>query len=186
MRRHRIIALTSMAVTILLLPSACRDEVPTAIALGVSNPAVTGSRSTVAEASEVSDVILGCVNNGSGTIKIVASSEACTTNETVVAWGIEGPAGPSGPSGPAGAAGATNVQVFSVQTSGASGRVFCPAGMKVTGGGATSTVPSVPLIQNHPIDHTGVNATGTHIAGWQGATVNWSAPVQVFVICASP
>ena len=56
----------------------------------------------------------------------------------------------------------------------------------VVGGGAASLSTNVPLIQNLPIDVTGANANGTSAAGWQAAALNFSAVVQVFVICAAP
>src|SRR5687767_15140895 len=63
--------------------------------------------------------IHSCVNNSSGTIKIVGPNDTCKNNETAVDWdadggtGATGPAGPTGatgPQGPAGPAGATGPQ----------------------------------------------------------------------------
>ncbi|MGE0686939.1 MAG: hypothetical protein AB7P33_09360 [Dehalococcoidia bacterium] len=49
--------------------------------------------------------IHACVNNSSGTIKIVGVSDGCKNNETALDWNIQGVAGPAGAAGPAGPAG---------------------------------------------------------------------------------
>ena len=41
----------------------------------------------------------------SGSARIVASSESCKSNETMVEWNVTGPQGPQGPEGPAGPSG---------------------------------------------------------------------------------
>src|SRR5687768_10035925 len=47
-----------------------------------------------------------CVNNGSGTIKIVSPTTTCGNNEVPLDWNAEGPAGTGGPTGATGATGA--------------------------------------------------------------------------------
>lgn len=59
------------------------------------------SAATTAE-SQAGDVIHGCVNRGSLSVRIVSSGDACRSNEAPVQWNVEGPAGPQGPAGPAG------------------------------------------------------------------------------------
>lgn len=57
--------------------------------------------------------IYACVNNNSGTPKIVSASEVCANNHTRVVWnqqGIQGVAGIAGSQGPAGATGAAGAQ----------------------------------------------------------------------------
>lgn len=54
--------------------------------------------------------IFACVNNSSGTIKIVAAGTICDNGGTLFSWNTQGPIGPQGPQGPAGAAGATGAQ----------------------------------------------------------------------------
>ena len=52
--------------------------------------------------------IHSCVNNSSGTIKIVGANDNCNNNESALDWnitGVAGPAGAEGPQGPAGAPG---------------------------------------------------------------------------------
>ena len=60
-----------------------------------------------------------CVNNSSGTIKMVDENKACSNNEVKISWnqvgpkgdtGATGPAGPQGPKGDTGAAGPTGPQ----------------------------------------------------------------------------
>lgn len=58
-------------------------------------------------------LIHSCINNSSGTIKIVSATGACGNNEMSVDWnqqGIQGPAGPAGPQGPVGPAGPPGAQ----------------------------------------------------------------------------
>jgi hypothetical protein len=56
-------------------------------------------------------VIYACVNNSSGTVKIVGAADTCPTNWTALSWnqqgatGASGATGPTGPAGPAGAQG---------------------------------------------------------------------------------
>lgn len=190
----RTLIVASIAAIISLSPAGCGRDAPTANlkAGGGSQDAVAPGRSssaTVLSATPgvIPQVIYGCVNKSSGTIKIADDKDSCTQNEALLAWNIQGPAGPPGPLGPMGPAGATNIRAYSQQaTGGTAQRIFCPAGTRVVSGGAYSTSPNTPLIQNFPIDQTGANANGSDIAGWQGATLNFSAPVVVFVLCANP
>ena len=55
-------------------------------------------------------LIYACVNNSSGTIKVVSATSTCANNEIMLVWngeGAQGPAGPTGPTGPTGATGPT-------------------------------------------------------------------------------
>ncbi|HMB81873.1 MAG TPA: hypothetical protein VKI43_17485 [Vicinamibacterales bacterium] len=55
-------------------------------------------------------VIIACVHNNTGDVRIVANAAQCHPNEVAVTWNKKGPTGPTGPTGPAGpqgAAGAT-------------------------------------------------------------------------------
>lgn len=62
--------------------------------------------------------IYACVNNNSGTIRVVAPGATCENSATLFVWntigpigpqGPQGPAGPAGPQGPAGGTGATGL-----------------------------------------------------------------------------
>jgi hypothetical protein len=44
----------------------------------------------------------GCVNNGSGILRVIQPGESCRSNETAISWNQTGPAGPAGSAGPAG------------------------------------------------------------------------------------
>ena len=54
--------------------------------------------------------IYACVNNNSGTIRIITENSLCTSNEQLLAWNIEGPPGPAGPAGATGPAGSDGAQ----------------------------------------------------------------------------
>jgi hypothetical protein len=41
----------------------------------------------------------GCVNNGSGILRVIQPGESCRSNETQITWSQRGPAGPAGPAG---------------------------------------------------------------------------------------
>jgi hypothetical protein len=70
--------------------------------------AVAAASPNQADAQEA--VIYACVNNGSGTIRIVSPLAVCRGNDIPLTWnavGVEGPEGPEGPAGPEGPPGAT-------------------------------------------------------------------------------
>jgi hypothetical protein len=46
-----------------------------------------------------------CVNNSSGTIKMVGAGDSCRNNEHLIVWNNRGPTGPTGPQGPPGETG---------------------------------------------------------------------------------
>lgn len=50
---------------------------------------------------------IGCVNNDSGTLRVVSESGQCHNNETEINWNRSGPAGPMGPKGEKGDKGDT-------------------------------------------------------------------------------
>lgn len=190
----RTLFVASIAAIISLSLAGCGQDAPTGSLKpnGGSEDAANMGRSSSASilsatSGAIPQVIYGCVNKSSGTIKITDDKDSCAQNEALLAWNIQGPAGPPGPVGPMGAPGARNIRAYWQQSTGGNAqRVFCPTGTSVVSGGAASTAPNVPLIQNFPIDATGANANGSNIAGWQGATLNFSVPVNVFVLCASP
>jgi hypothetical protein len=55
-------------------------------------------------------VIMACVNNSSGTLKIVASQGDCKSNERLLQLNVAGPQGPAGAQGPQGPTGAQGPQ----------------------------------------------------------------------------
>lgn len=84
------------------------------LAMAIMVAAAIIGTSTVGLATAVTTgLIYACVNNGSGTIKVVSATTTCATNEIQLVWnaeGVTGPAGPTGPTGPTGATGATGAQ----------------------------------------------------------------------------
>ena len=80
----------------------------TAVALAIIVP-VVGAASWVSAGQDGPDPIHGCVQAGSGQVRIVAADDRCRPNERSLTWNVEGPAGPAGAAGqrgPAGEAGA--------------------------------------------------------------------------------
>jgi hypothetical protein len=67
--------------------------------------ALIGTTAIGLAAATTAGVIYACVNNGSGTLKIVAASDACPNNWTAISWNAQGQAGPTGPTGPTGPVG---------------------------------------------------------------------------------
>lgn len=49
-----------------------------------------------------SGVIHSCINNGSGTIRVIDPLDTCNANDMAVDWNAVGPQGPEGPQGPQG------------------------------------------------------------------------------------
>jgi hypothetical protein len=67
----------------------------------------------IAAAQDGGTVIRACINNGSGSVKIIGQSDTCQNNERLLEWnqqGIQGPAGPQGPKGDTGAQGPAGPQ----------------------------------------------------------------------------
>lgn len=129
-----------------------------------------------------SELIHACVGR-SGFVKIVGADDTCRRGQLALDWNAEGMLGSPGADG---TDGATNVTVVHGVATGSAVRVFCPAGTKVVGGGGYVQGTTLALMQNHPIDATGANATTATLAGWQVASQNFAGTVQGFVLCASP
>lgn len=72
--------------------------------IGVGAGAMVGAQSAT--------IYYACVNNSSGTIKMVAASTTCGNNEVRVEWNQQGPAGVPGAAGPAGANGLDGVSCW--------------------------------------------------------------------------
>jgi len=86
----------------------------------------------LAQAQAVSNsLIYACVNNGSGTIHIVAPNATCQSNEISLVWNAAGPQGPAGPTGAQGPAGPQGIQG--------------PPGAQGPAGAAGATGPQGPI-----------------------------------------
>ena len=109
-------------------------------------------------------VIDACVNNSSGTIKIVSATTPCSNNEIRLVWNSEGVAGPTGATGATGAAGPTGA----TGATGLSGATGATGSQGLTGlTGATGASGAVgPSGAQGPTGATG--ATGR--SGADGAT----------------
>jgi hypothetical protein len=64
----------------------------------------------VAYATAPPSEIYACVNNSSGTIKVISATGTCGSNEIKLVWNTQGPQGVPGPQGPTGAIGAAGPQ----------------------------------------------------------------------------
>jgi len=77
-------------------------------AVGAAAVAAVGGAAVTSAFTDASGAYSGCVNGGSGLLRVVAPGAACKGNETAIRWsergeqGERGPAGPAGPSGPQG------------------------------------------------------------------------------------
>src|SRR5258708_38750476 len=72
--------------------------------------AIVGTTTIGFAAATTAGVIYACVNNSSGTLKIVGAGETCPANWPALSWSAEGSAGltgATGATGPASTAGAT-------------------------------------------------------------------------------
>lgn len=104
--------------------------------------------------------IYACVNNNSGTVKLVSASQSCHPNENRVNWNVTGPQGLSGPQGPTGDTGATG-------PAGPAGPIgpVGPAGPSGPGDPILSALALLADTQNHP----NCRATGSgHLSGSPG------------------
>ena len=128
-------------------------------------------------AAVTTGVIYACVNNSSGTIKIIAAGETCANNWTAISWSTEG--GAPGPAGATGATGATGLTGATgpAGSSGAQG----PAGATGATGAGTigATGPGGPTGATGPLGPSGpagpVGATGpAGTATGFGTNTNWA------------
>ncbi len=70
--------------------------------------AIVGTTTVGFAGAITTGLIYACVNNSSGTIKIVSATASCASNEILLVWngeGSQGPTGATGPTGPTGPAG---------------------------------------------------------------------------------
>jgi hypothetical protein len=104
--------------------------------------AIIGAGSVGLAAAVTTGVIYACVNNGSGTVKIIGATDTCPNNWTLISWsqagGTQGPAGPTGPTGPTGATGATG-PTGATGATGATGPTGATGATGPTGPAGTAT-----------------------------------------------
>jgi len=87
--------------------------------LAVTAGAAVAMKAATGSYADSGGVYHGCVNSGSGLVRVLAAGESCRSNEVAIDWsahgeqgaqgpkGDPGPAGPTGPAGPQGAKGDT-------------------------------------------------------------------------------
>jgi hypothetical protein len=69
--------------------------------------AIVGTTTVGFAGAITTGLIYACVNNSSGTIKIVSATTSCASNEILLVWNGEGSQGPTGATGPEGPTGPT-------------------------------------------------------------------------------
>jgi hypothetical protein len=96
-----------------------------------------------------------CVNNASGTIRMISSDESCAGNDVLIQWNINGPPGPPGDDGqdgaPGGVSGWERILGDSVTVPPEGLRTaiaICPEGKKVLGGGWYNNWKSIEIIDS--------------------------------------
>ncbi len=73
----------------------------------MAGAAVVGVTFALADGSQSATTYYACVNNSSGTIKMMSATDTCHSNETKIQWNQAGAAGPAGDPGPKGDPGAS-------------------------------------------------------------------------------
>ena len=68
----------------------------------IATLAFASGSAAAAYANQPASEIYACVNNSSGTIKVVSATGTCAANEMRLVWNTQGPQGPAGAPGPAG------------------------------------------------------------------------------------
>jgi len=182
MTRTESLISTGLAIALVLM--ACAEDVPTA------NPRTPPPSSTSSAQAAVrspaigsvglnvvsTTVINACVNNSSGTIKVVSSAE-CASNELLLSWNTGG----SG-------SGITGYEVVSHQevlpTGSWNVHVECTTGKKVLGGGFNLGITDeVSILASDPSDgFFNVIDHGWNVLAWNKGSVN--RPVSAYAICA--
>lgn len=161
--------------------------VATAVAALVTGLAVGAGSIAVADGDDV--IYHACVNNSSGTIKIVTATGACAGNEQRIVWNQTGPTGPAGPQGLPGPAGADGVD-------GATGPVG-PTGENGTNGAPGPAGPAGPIGPTGPMGPAGsanayaeTRTDGPEIPPHDPKATEWTAlsinaPAGLYTVIAS-
>jgi len=127
-------------------------------------------------------LIYACVNNSSGTIKIVTATTQCSNNEIQLVWNAEGVAGLTGATGATGASGATGATGASGAT-GATGATGASGADGATGatGSQGPTGPEGPA-GGGPVDTAPQPYTGTFRLVFDGVS-NGEMQLSSFAGC---
>jgi hypothetical protein len=155
--------------------------------------AVVGTTTVGFAGAITTGLIYACVNNSSGTIKIVSATTNCANNEILLVWngeGSQGPTGatgPEGPTGPTGAAGPTGATGPAGTFSGVFTSPNGQCAIRVTDTGIVLGGPGCPAVQ---IDGTTVTIRGgttatlqsggnTTVSGAANTTISSSGTTSV-------
>ncbi len=154
-----------------------------------------------------SDVIFAC-QAGNGSLRVIASGDACRSNESALSWNIQGPAGPAGPAGepgptgepgPAGPPGLAGVELVTGEAAvlptgvlrpSVVVQVACPDGKVALSGGASLDADGLYTVLASPLVASGSSApTGwrAYVTTSTGGSLPLSATVTAaaFAVCAS-
>jgi hypothetical protein len=157
----------------------------------------------VAWASAQDDVYYACVNNSSGTIKMIAADTDCQKNWTKIEWnrtgppgspgadgadGADGAQGPPGPPGPPGVLG-----FYVVEGEWSSGNdewiwslAYCASGDQVVGGGWSACETNPPteydITMNLPNDATPPTKDSWAVRGYVSGP--GAACLRAYAVCA--
>ena len=179
------------------------------VGLTIITALVGGGASAVLANGNSGNVIYACVNNSSGTVKIVAADKVCSEGWTLVNWnqegtpgtdgadgtdGVDGAQGAEGPEGPAGekgdkgdpgpASGAAS-QVVEGSGSTALSTAVCPDGTFAVGGGFFMTNDSPPFASFPSTTTAGTAPVGSPAPAWTVIkNPSDSVLVTAFAICA--
>jgi hypothetical protein len=176
------------------------------VVLTIITALAIGGASAVLANGNSGNVIYACVNNASGTVKIVAADTVCHQNSTLVHWnqegtpgmdgapgadgmdgapGADGPAGEKGDRGDPGPASGAVSQVVAGQGSTALSTAVCPAGTFAIGGGFFMANDFPPFASFPSTTSAGVAPVGFPAPAWS-VIKNPSNGVLVtaYAICA--
>ncbi len=166
------------------------------VVLTIITAMAIGGASAVLANGNSGNVIYACVNDASGTVKIVAADTVCHENSTFVHWnqegtpgmdgadgsdgqdgvdgqdgqdgaeGPEGPAGDKGDKGDPGPASGAASQVVAGNESTALSTAVCPAGTFAIGGGFFMTNDSPPFASFPSTTTAGPAPVGSPAPAW--------------------
>lgn len=133
------------------------------------------------------NTIHACKKNQNGDVRLVDDADQCLPNETLVEWGVQGPAGPSGVVD-------AHVHVVSINSdeegsdNTASATAFCETGEVALGGGYVASGFAVEVSDDRPLDMEGFAPDDGDTPGaWLASVRNPSGDsftLDVWVICA--
>ena len=164
------------------------------VVLTIITALAIGGASAVVANGNSGNVIYACVNNSSGTVKIVAADTVCHENSTLVHWnqegtpgtdGVDGTDGTDGEKGDPGPTSGAASEVVAGNGSTALSTAVCPAGTFAIGGGYFMTNDSPPFASFPSTTSAGIPPAGSPAPAWT-VIKNPSDGVSVtaYAVCA--